>query len=133
MHFLVEKLGYVDDFVVDVADLAATAKFIEQNRLCYAEVDAFEEANVANVLAAALSDYRQDAKTITIIEHCAEIGGEPPLRRGRVAKHDRSPLGVQAFAETAKIRFVWYWLAAGAPGRTELQGTRCGHPERDQY
>ena len=69
MHLLVVELGDVDDLVVDIADLARAAEGIQQIRLRDAEIDALEEADVADVLAAALADDRQDAEIVAVIEH----------------------------------------------------------------
>ncbi len=69
MHLLVVELGDVDNLVVDVADLARAAEGVQQIRLRDAEIDALEEANVADVLAAAFADHRQDAEIVAVIEH----------------------------------------------------------------
>ncbi len=73
MHFLVVELGDVDDLFVEIADLARAAECIQQIRLRNAKIDALEETDVADVLAAALADHRQDTEIVAVVEHRREV------------------------------------------------------------
>src|SRR5205823_1134776 len=68
VHLLVEQLGDVDDLVVDQANLVGAAEGVEQVGLRDAKIDAFEKADILDVLSAALADDRQNAKLICIVE-----------------------------------------------------------------
>ncbi len=73
MHFFIEQLGHINDFVIDVADLVALPELIENDRLGDAEIDPFEEAHIADILPAALPDHRQDAEILAVVENGREV------------------------------------------------------------
>src|SRR5262249_24368934 len=56
VHLLTKQLGDVDDLAVETADLVAAPKRVEQIGRGDTQVYALEEANVADVLGAALAD-----------------------------------------------------------------------------
>ena len=76
MKFLVEEARYVDDLVVDLADLVGPAEYAEQVGLRNADVDALEEADVADVLPAALADDRQHPQIVAIVENGRQVIGD---------------------------------------------------------
>src|SRR5262249_1488862 len=56
VHLLPKELADVDDFTVEIANLVAAPKSIEQIGRRDAQVNALQKANIADVLAAALAD-----------------------------------------------------------------------------
>ncbi len=77
MHFFVEQLGDVDDFVVILAErLVGAAKAVKHAQLGEADVHPFQVAHVANILRAADADDRQNPELVGVVEHGCHIIGD---------------------------------------------------------
>ncbi len=140
VEFLVEQLCDVDDLVIDAAYLIAAARRAEQDRLRDAEIDALEEAHIAEVLPAALADHRQDTEFVAVVEHGRQIVGDRQIRGVEIARDDRDRIRVDALTDRAQIGLVGNrrptTLRSGTPAAlrmTRRDGKGYGNHRRGQY
>src|SRR5215470_921897 len=92
MHFFVEQLGDVDDFVVVFAErLVGAAKAIKNAQLGEADVHSSQVAYVANVLRPADADDWKNPEFVGVVEYRCQIIRDLQIRivRARTAGNDR--------------------------------------------
>ena len=81
------------------ADLVGSAEYAQKIGLRYPDIDALEETNVADVLAAALADDRQHTQVVAIVENRRQVIGDGEIGAVQIARYDGDGIGVDPCAD----------------------------------
>src|SRR5580704_17302345 len=130
--------GYVHNLVGEFANLAAATIIPEKIGRREAEINALQEANIANVLKRALADHRHNSHLVAIVQHRGEIVAELAEDKARISGDKDDGIGVhpvgdlvqpgRPFALGLKLSVGWY-CEAQQGDRTERDRTNpptCG-------
>src|SRR5581483_11458961 len=63
------------------------------------EIDAFQEADVPEILPAAFADHRQDTEIVAVVENRGKIVGEGEISGVRIARNDGNRVLIDLIAE----------------------------------
>src|SRR5262249_52555264 len=95
--------GDVNDLIGQIGNFAAAAN--EGHVICRAEadIDALQEPHIANILYPALTDDRQNAQLVGVVEHGGEIIAEFAVNEAGISGHKNKGIGVHTVSDLVHI------------------------------